>query len=81
MRPFFHKDNLWSYPLYAAAGGAFGYWLTGVEGRQMKMLGDRRDRLLEKRRRRADREGDVSAGQDSQSGKGDTLKHTAGITV
>ncbi|MCJ1375740.1 hypothetical protein MMC20_006977 [Loxospora ochrophaea] len=57
MRPFFNKESLWAYPIFAGAGGAFGYWLTGVEDRQVKLLTDRRDRLMEKRRRRAEREG------------------------
>ena len=57
MRPFFNKESLWAYPVFAAAGGSFGYWLTGVESRQMKILADRRSSLLEKRKRRAEREG------------------------
>jgi len=56
MRPFFNKESLWAWPLFAAAGGSFGYWLTGVESRQMKILAERRNNLLEKRRRRAERE-------------------------
>ena len=56
MRPFFNKESLWAYPLFAAAGGSFGYWMMGVEKRQMDILGERRDTILEKRRRRAERE-------------------------
>ncbi len=56
MRPFFNKESLWAYPVFAAAGGSFGYWLTGVESRQMKLLAQRRESVLEKRRRRAERE-------------------------
>lgn len=56
MRPFFGRESLWAFPFFAAVGGSFGYWLTGVEDRQVKLLADRRDKLLEKRRRRADRE-------------------------
>ena len=62
MRPFFNKESLWAYPLFAAAGGSFGYWMSGVEERQTKILTDRRDRLLEKRRRRADREAGSGVG-------------------
>ncbi len=62
MRPFFNKEAFWVYPIYAAAGGSFGYWLTGVEERQYSILYERRDNLLEKRRRRAEREG-TSSGQ------------------
>lgn len=57
MRPFFNKESLWAYPVFAAAGGSFGYWLTGVESRQLKLLAERRTNLLEKRKRRAEREG------------------------
>ena len=57
MRPFFNKESLWVYPIFAAAGGSFGYWLQGVEQRQDNILADRRRTLLEKRKRRAEREG------------------------
>ena len=57
MRPFFNRESLWAYPVFAAAGGSFGYWLTGVERRQHTILSERRNSLLEKRRRRAEREG------------------------
>lgn len=43
--------------MYAGIGGSFGYWLLGVEQRQVSFLQGRRDGLLEKRRRRAQREG------------------------
>lgn len=69
MRPFFNKESLWAYPFFAAVGGSFGYWLTGVEERQMKVLADRRDRLLEKRRRRAEMEGTSEAGEASKASK------------
>ncbi|MCJ1317770.1 hypothetical protein MMC15_003097 [Xylographa vitiligo] len=57
MRPFFNRESLWAYPVFAAAGGSFGYWLTGVEQNQLNILTGRRNALLEKRRRRAEREG------------------------
>lgn len=57
MRPFFNKESLWAYPVFAAAGGSFGYWLTGVQSRQNAILAERRNNLLDKRRRRAEREG------------------------
>ncbi|OQE23852.1 hypothetical protein PENSTE_c008G06524 [Penicillium steckii] len=57
MRPMFCKDALWAYPLFASVGGSFGYWLQGVEQRQLKMLAQRREAILEKRRRRDEREG------------------------
>ncbi|KAI9837222.1 MAG: hypothetical protein M1819_000296 [Sarea resinae] len=65
MRPFFNKESLWAYPVFAAAGGSFGYWLTGVESRQFKILADRRESLLDKRRRRAQREGAGTSALDS----------------
>lgn len=58
-------ETLWAYPVFAGFGASFGYWLTGVEQRQMKLLADRRDRLLEKRARRAEREA-AAAGQTSE---------------
>lgn len=53
MRPFFGRETLWQYPLYAAVTGSFGYWLMGVEERQTNYLAQRREALLEKRRRHA----------------------------
>ncbi|KAJ5499553.1 NADH-ubiquinone oxidoreductase 14 kDa subunit [Penicillium expansum] len=50
------------YPLFAGVGGSFGYWLQGVESRQLKMLAQRREAILEKRRRRDEKpEGGVLA--------------------
>lgn len=63
MRPFFNKESLWAYPVFAAAGGSFGYWLTGVESRQLKLLAERRSNLLEKRKRKAEREGSAEIGR------------------
>lgn len=56
MRPIFERQALWAYPLFAGVGGSFGYWLQGVENRQLKLLANRREALLEKRRRRDERE-------------------------
>lgn len=70
MRPFFNKESLWVYPLFATVGGSFGYWLEGVEGRQLKMLAERKRILLEKRQRRAERDAadTVGLGQAEQGG-------------
>lgn len=57
MRPFFQRGALWVYPMFAGIGGSFGYWMKGVEDRQMKMLAQRKQIVIEKRRRRAEREG------------------------
>ena len=63
MRHPFTRNALWAYPVFAAFGGSFGYWLNGVEQRQMKHLADRRNSLLEKRARRAEREA-AAAGEN-----------------
>lgn len=60
MRPFHHQ--LWAYGIYGGLGASFGYWLQGVEDKQMRYLRETRDRLLEKRRRRAEREGQPNIG-------------------
>jgi hypothetical protein len=56
MRPFFNRSSLWAYPVFGAIGGSFGHWLQGVDDRQSKVLQDRKQVLLEKRMRRAERE-------------------------
>ncbi|KAM5342411.1 hypothetical protein ACJ41O_013377 [Fusarium nematophilum] len=56
MRPFFNKASLWAYPVYAAGGASFGYWLQGVDDRQTSTLKDRKAILLEKRARKAERD-------------------------
>jgi len=55
MRPLFNKQSLWVWPIFGGSGAAFGYWLEGVGQRQKDILGERRDRLLEKRARQAER--------------------------
>ena len=56
MRPMFSRETLWAYPIFAGVGGTFGYWLKGVEDRQVSILKERRELILEKRRRRDERE-------------------------
>ena len=68
MRPFFNKESLWAWPVFAAAGGSFGYWLTGVQSRQNAILTERRNNLLAKRRRRAEREGTSIEGKIAEGG-------------
>lgn len=68
MRPFFNKESLWAYPVFAAAGGSFGYWLTGVSARQNAILAERKKNLLDKRRRRAEREGTSEETRIAQGG-------------
>lgn len=66
MRPFFSRENWVIYPIYGSLGASFGYWLQGIEQRQMRYLSETRERLLEKRRRRAEREGGVNIGSRAQ---------------
>jgi hypothetical protein len=60
-RPFFSKASLIGYPIFGGIGGAFGYWLEGVETKQMKTLAEQKRRLLEKRERRAAGEGSTAS--------------------
>lgn len=61
MRPFFNRESLWAYPVFAACGGSFGYWLQGVDERQTAVLKERKTNILEKRERRALREAEGEA--------------------
>lgn len=61
MRPFFNKESLWAYPVFAACGASFGYWLQGVDERQTAILNERKQTILEKRARRAQREEQAEA--------------------
>ncbi|KAF5703716.1 NADH2 dehydrogenase [Fusarium globosum] len=61
MRPFFNKSSLWVYPVYAAGGASFGYWLQGVDDRQTSTLQERKALLLEKRARKAERDAKAEA--------------------
>ncbi|RPA77980.1 hypothetical protein BJ508DRAFT_329747 [Ascobolus immersus RN42] len=45
-RPLFGKETLVGYPIGAVVGGAFGYWLEGVEERQAATLENRKQALL-----------------------------------
>ena len=60
MRPFFYRQGLWVYPLFASVGASFGYWLEGVDQTQTKMLADRKASILEKRARRAQKEAELA---------------------
>lgn len=74
MRPLFNRSSLWVYPIYAGIGSSVGYWLLGVEQRQVKFLTERREALLEKRRRRALREGGQVEGQGNEGGIVDSVQ-------
>ncbi len=56
MQPIIHKNTLWAYPVFAACGASFGYWMQGVDERQTAVLSERKQAILEKRARRAQRE-------------------------
>ena len=51
MLPFFGRNQIWGYPTFGAVGGAFGYWMSRVERKQVAILTDRKRKLLEKRAR------------------------------
>jgi hypothetical protein len=59
MRPLFERSKLWVYPLYATVGGGFGYWLQDVAQGQKLRLAEKRESLLLKRKRRAEREAEA----------------------
>lgn len=65
MRPFFARPELWVYPIYGGVGASFGYWLQSLETNRMRYLGETKERLLERRKRRAERE-QLNAGNEEQ---------------
>ena len=77
MRPLLARESLWVYPVFGSLGGSFGYWLSGVEQRQTKVLTDRKNSLLEKRRRRDEREAAVAASQGDKTEGGGVLASTS----
>jgi len=56
MRPFLTRRDYLGFPVFAAVGASFGYWLQGVDERQTAVLAERKQAILEKRARRARRE-------------------------
>ncbi|KAI2470868.1 hypothetical protein F4781DRAFT_430046 [Annulohypoxylon bovei var. microspora] len=56
MRPLFNRGSLWAYPVFASVGASFGYWLQGVDERQVAVLEERKQSLLQKRARKAARD-------------------------
>jgi hypothetical protein len=62
MRPLFDRSHIIAYPIYAAVGGGFGYWLDGFEKTQLKYVQDIKERLIEKRKRIAELEERERAG-------------------
>ncbi len=56
MQPILHKNTLWAYPVFATCGASFGYWMQSIDEKQTAMLNERKQGILEKRARRAQRE-------------------------
>ena len=65
MRPIIYRQGLWIYPVYAAVGASFGYWLQGVDDKQTAILNARKETILAKRARRAEREKEAGAAASS----------------
>ena len=65
---FFSKQNLWAWPVFGGTGASFGYWLTGVGDRQKAILLERKNNLLDKRRRRAEREATTAEAEIAHGG-------------
>jgi hypothetical protein len=65
MRPFFSRNILWTYPVFAGVGASFGYWLQGVDDKQVAILEQRKQHILEKRARRDAQTADAVAAQMS----------------
>ncbi|KAI9651821.1 MAG: hypothetical protein M1831_007571 [Alyxoria varia] len=79
MRPLFNRQSLWVYPIFASIGGGIGYWLTGVEQRNMAILNEKREKLLQKRIRRAQAEGRTWTGSGmDRSGAVERLSAASG---
>ena len=74
MRPLFNRQSLWVWPIFGGSGAVFGYWLEGVGQRQKDILGERRNRLLEKRARQA--EGGLTVGSE---GVGEGRRDVGGV--
>ncbi|CAN8095381.1 unnamed protein product [Discula destructiva] len=54
------RKMLWGYPVFASCGAGFGYWLQTVDQKQVAMLEERKQSILEKRARRAARESEAA---------------------
>lgn len=56
----FKRSALWGYPVFATCGAGFGYWIQGVDEKQVSIIEERKQIILEKRARRAAREREVA---------------------
>ena len=56
MRPLFSHRTWTGYPIFMAVSMTFGYYIEGVEDRQFEMMEERKQKLLAKRARQAERE-------------------------
>lgn len=50
---------LWAYPVFGGVGASFGYWLEGVDKKQVEIIQERKEAILAKRARRAAREAEA----------------------
>ncbi|EGO60510.1 NADH/ubiquinone oxidoreductase [Neurospora tetrasperma FGSC 2508] len=62
-RPILGRSTLWGYPVFAAIGASFGYWVQGVDERQQAILQERKQAILDKRARRAARQQEQAHGE------------------
>jgi hypothetical protein len=67
MRPFFARNTWMGYPIFASVTASFGYYLEDVEARQFKILEERKARLLEKRKRQAERDAAEGMAVDAEA--------------
>lgn len=56
MRPLFSRRTWTGYPIFITISMIFGHYIEGVEDRQFEMLEERKQKLLAKRARQAERE-------------------------
>ncbi|KAJ2894367.1 putative nadh2 dehydrogenase 14k chain protein [Zalerion maritima] len=61
MRPQFAKSSLVAYPIFMGVGASFGYAMQHVDENQRSKLEGRRQRLMEKRERKAARDAEKAA--------------------
>lgn len=64
MRPFFARETIAGYPIFMAAGGAFGYWLNERSAGQVELLAKKKKELLEKREKYRGDAGYFKAGEE-----------------
>ncbi|KAK0720458.1 hypothetical protein B0H67DRAFT_485422 [Lasiosphaeris hirsuta] len=63
MRPFYTKNALLGFPIFAGVGASFGYWLQGIDEKQTAVLAERKAAIYEKRARRAAQTGEPAGAE------------------